>query len=97
MSRKRKVFKQRYYRNLNNLSLCRPVLLSGNPNLNTSQEGEIFKQRCYRDLNNLSFCRPVLLIGNVQSEHVSEAESIQTTILSGPKHFKPLQAVVSFR
>jgi len=30
MSHQRKCFKQRYYRNMNNLSLCRPVLFSGN-------------------------------------------------------------------
>jgi len=30
MSQKRKFFKQGYYRYINNLSLCRPVLLSGN-------------------------------------------------------------------
>ena len=30
MSRKRKVLKKRYYCNINNLSPCRPVLLSGN-------------------------------------------------------------------
>jgi len=30
MSQQCKWFKQRYYRNINNLSHCRPVLLSGN-------------------------------------------------------------------
>jgi len=30
MSQKWKVFKQRYYRNLNTLRICRPVPLSGN-------------------------------------------------------------------
>jgi len=30
MSQQGKWFKQRYYRNLNTLSLCSPVLLSGN-------------------------------------------------------------------
>jgi len=30
MSQQGKNFKQRYYRNINTLSLCRPVLLSGN-------------------------------------------------------------------
>jgi len=30
MSQQGKVFKQRYYRTFNNLSLCRPVLLTGN-------------------------------------------------------------------
>jgi len=30
MPQQGKVFKQRYYRNMNTLSLCRPVLLSGN-------------------------------------------------------------------
>jgi len=30
MSQQWKLFKPRYYQNLNNLSLCRPVLLSGN-------------------------------------------------------------------
>jgi len=30
MSQQGKWFKQRYYRNINTLSFCRPVLLSGN-------------------------------------------------------------------
>jgi len=32
----------------------------------------------------------VLLSVNVQSEHVAAVEMVQTTILSEPKHFKPL-------
>jgi len=77
-----KVFKQRYYRNFNNLSLCRPVLLSGKFQSEHVAEVVIFKQRFYRNLNNLSLCRPDLLSGNVQSEHVAAGESVQTTILS---------------
>jgi len=66
------------------------VLLSGNFNLNISQQGSGFKQRYYRNLNTLSFCRPVLLLGNVLSENVAAGESFQTTILSEHLHFKPL-------
>ena len=36
-----KVFRQRYYRNLNNLRLCRPVLLSGNFQFEHVAAGEI--------------------------------------------------------
>ena len=36
-----KVFKQRYYRNLNNLGPCRPVLLSGNVQSEHVEAGEI--------------------------------------------------------
>ena len=84
MSKQGKRFKQRYYWNLNSLSLCRPVLLSVNVQSEDVTAVEIFKQRYYRNLNNLSFCRPVLLIGHFQSEHVAEAERVQKTILSEP-------------
>jgi len=42
MSQQGKVFKQRYYRNINNLSLCRPELLSGNVQTEHVAAGEIF-------------------------------------------------------
>jgi len=35
------------------------VLLSGNANLNMSQQGKVFKQRYYRNIKTLIFCRPV--------------------------------------
>jgi len=35
-----KVFKQRYYGNVNTLSICRPVLLSGNVRSEHVAEGE---------------------------------------------------------
>ena len=75
------MFKERYYRNFNNLSLCRPVLLSGKFQSEHVAEVVIFIQRYYRNLKNLSPCRPVLLSGNVQSEHVAAGEMIQTTVL----------------
>jgi len=57
------------------------VLLSGNTNLNMSQQWKGYKQRYYRNLNNLNLCMPVLLSGNIQSEHVAAVESVQTKIL----------------
>jgi len=41
MSHQWKLFKQRYYRNLNILILCRPVLLSGNVQSEHDATGEI--------------------------------------------------------
>jgi len=76
------MFKERYYRNFNNLRFCRPVLLTGNFQLNLSQQEKWFKQRYYRIVNDLSLCRPVLVSGNVQSENVAEVEMLQTTILT---------------
>jgi len=40
MSKQSKGFKQRHYRNLKNLCLCRPVLLSGNVQTEHAAEGE---------------------------------------------------------
>jgi len=37
------MFKQRYYRNINLLSLCRPVLLSGNVQSEHVAVGESFQ------------------------------------------------------
>jgi len=71
MSQKWKSFKQRYYRNINNLILRRPVLLSGNVKSVHVAAGKVIKQRYYRNLNTLSHCRLVLLSGNVQSEQVA--------------------------
>ena len=84
MSQHRKVFKQRYYRNLNNLRPCRPVLLSGNVQSEHVAAVEIYQKRHYRNFNNLSLCRPVLRSVNVQSEHVATVERVHTTILSEP-------------
>ena len=78
------MFKQRYYRNINTLSLCRPVLLSGKVQSDNVAEGKVFKQRYYRNLHTLSLFRPVSLSGNVQSENVAAVESVETTIL--PEH-----------
>jgi len=80
MSQQGKVFKQLFYRNLNNLSLCRPVLLSGNVPSKHVAAGESV-QLYYQNFKTLSLCRPVLFSGNFQSEHVAEGESVQTTIL----------------
>jgi len=41
MSQQRKEFKQRYYRKLKNLRLCRPVLLAGNFQFEHVAAGEI--------------------------------------------------------
>ena len=82
MSPQGKRCKQRFFGTLKNLSLCMPVLLSGNIQSEHVAAGKVFKQRYYRKLNTLSFCRPELLSGYVQSEHVLAGEYIQTTILS---------------
>jgi len=82
MSQQGKSFKQRYYRNVYTLSLCRPLILSGNFQSEHVAAGKVFQQRYYRNLNKLSLCRPDLLSGNVQSEHVSAEEFVQTKILS---------------
>jgi len=58
------------------------VSISGNANLNMSQQGKVFKQRYYRFLITLSLCRPVLLSGNVQSKHIAAGESVKIVILS---------------
>jgi len=84
MSQQGNVFKQRYYRNCNNLRLCRPVLLSGIHESEHVAAGLNVQIRYYRNLNILSFCRQVLLSIYAQSEHVVAGESIQTTILSEP-------------
>ena len=65
---------------MNNLSLCRPVLLSGIFQSEHVAAGENVQIRYYWNINVLSFCRQVLLSSNVQSEHVAAEESIQTTI-----------------
>ena len=84
------MFKQRYYRNINALSFCRPVFLSGNVQSEHFAVGEVFKQGYYQNINTLSLCRPVLLSGNVQSENVAAEERVQTTILLEPLKLKPL-------
>jgi len=82
MSQQWKVFKQRYYRKINNLRLCRPVLLLDNVQSKHFAAGEKFKQRYYRNINTLSIFRPVLLSGNVQCEHAAASEMFHTTLLS---------------
>jgi len=84
------MFKRSYYRNINTLSLCRPVLLSGNLQSDYFAAGKVFKPRYYLKSNILSLCRPVLLSGKFQSEHVATGENAQTTILTEPYHFKNL-------
>ena len=68
------MFKQRYYRKINTLNLCRPVLLSGNVQSEHVAEVEMVKQRYNCNTNSLSHCRRVLLSGNVQSEHVAQGK-----------------------
>jgi len=77
-----KYFIQRYYRKLNILSLCRPVLLSGNVQNEHVAAGEVFIKRYFGNINTLSLCRPVLLSDIDQSVHVAAGEGFQTTILS---------------
>jgi len=81
MSQEGKRFQQRYYRNINTLSLCRPLLHSGNVQSEHVALGESV-QRYYRNINYLSFCRAVLLSGNFQSENVAAGESVETKLLS---------------
>jgi len=83
MSQQGNGLKQLYYRNLNTLNLCRPLLLSGNVQTeHVALGGKVFKQRYYRNFNTLSLCRPVLLSSKVQSEYVTAGEKVHTTILS---------------
>ena len=44
MSQQGKGFKQRYYRKLKTLNLCRPVLLSGNVQSEHVAAGKVFKR-----------------------------------------------------
>jgi len=44
MSQKWKFYKQRYYRYINTLSICRPVLLYGNFQSEHVAAGEIFQR-----------------------------------------------------
>jgi len=74
------VFKQLYYRNINILSLCRLVLLSGNVQSEEVAAGKVFKQRYYLNINTLRLCWPVLLSDNYQSQLFAAGESVQTTI-----------------
>jgi len=73
--------KQRYYRNINNLRICRQVLLSGNFQSEHVAAWEVFKQQYYQKFNTLSLCLPVLLCGNVITELVAAVEIFQTKIL----------------
>ena len=82
MSHQWKVFKQRYYGNLNILSLYRPFLLPGNFQSEHVAGVENFKQRYYRNFNTLRLFWPVSLSGNAQSEQIAAVEMFQTTILS---------------
>jgi len=80
MSQQGKGFKQRYYRVINTLSFCMPVLPSGiyqSEHVTADVSDQI---RYHRTLNILSSSRQVLLSSNVQSEHVVAGEGIQTTI-----------------
>jgi len=74
MSQQRKLFKERDYRNVNTLSICRPVLLSGNVQ-SEHVEAVRMVQR-----TNLSLCMSVVLSGIFRYEHVAVGEIFQTTI-----------------
>jgi len=82
MSQQGKAFKQRYYLNLNTLSLCRPVLHSGNVQSEHVAAGKSVQITILSVIHTLSFYTPVLHSGNFQSEHVTAVELFQTTILS---------------
>ena len=60
MSQQGKVLKQRYYWIINNLSFCRPVLLTGNFQAEQVAAGEMVQKRYYRNFKNLGLCRPEL-------------------------------------
>ena len=64
------------------LSLCTPVLYSGNVESEHVAAGEIVQTTIISDLTTLRLFRPVLLSGNFQSEHVSAGERVQAKILS---------------
>jgi len=81
MSQQGKRTKERYYWNINTLSICRPVLLSGNVQSEHVAAGEMVETKYYRNINTLSLGMPVLFSGNFQSEHFAAVERIQTTIL----------------
>ena len=53
------IFKKRYYRNINVLSICMPVLLPGNVQSEHAAAGENFTELYYRNMNNSCLCRPV--------------------------------------
>ena len=77
MSQQWKGFKQGYYRNFNNESLCRAGLLSGNGLSEHVATVEMVQQRYYWKLNILRKCRPELLSGNVESENVAACEGFK--------------------
>ena len=76
------MFKQRYYRNINTLRLCRPWLLSGNVQYEHVAALQNIQTGILPEHKYLSLCWPGLLSGNIQSEHVAAGEKFQTTILS---------------
>jgi len=45
LSQQWKIFKKLYYRNVNNLSLCRPVILSGNAQSEHVEAGEMVQTK----------------------------------------------------
>ena len=71
MSLRGKVFKQRYYRDINTLSICRPVLLSCNVQSEHVVAEEKLQTTILLEHFTLRLCRPVLLSGNFQSENVA--------------------------
>jgi len=81
MSQQGRLFKHRYYRDINNLSQCSPVLLSGNVQSEYVAAGEVVQKRYYRNIDTLSLCRLGLLLGNLQSQHVAAVERVQITLL----------------
>ena len=54
MSLKGNIFNQGYYGNINTLSVCRPVLLSGDVQSEHVAAGEMVQKRYYRNINTLA-------------------------------------------
>jgi len=82
MSQQGKSFKQRYYRNINILIVCRSLLISGNVQSENVAAVERNQKRYYWNFNIFSLCRPVLLTGNAQCEQIAAVEIFPTMILS---------------
>jgi len=82
ISQETKAFNQRYYRNNNNLGLCRTVLLSDNFESEHFAAEEIVQKKVLMEKKNLNLFRPVLLSGNIQTQHVAAGEGVQKNIVS---------------
>jgi len=82
MSQRVKVSMKRCYWNINILSLCRLMLLSGNVQSEHVAAEEEFQTSILSEHLHFKPCSPVLLSANFQSEHVAAGEVVQKMILS---------------